>query len=176
VLVRPGQDSDRSVPKSSEMHRLFLAFLLACATALPAVPAQAVDFVVITHVGGTSDDNLDYVPGSDNLGVPVIIAAGSTLSYRNLNTGLPHDLVSVTCVETDGTALPDDYSIGGACPGEATRLFASDTPPGGGLLDRVAPVEGVSDLPAGEYTFYCSVHPGEGSTPGPMVGELVVVG
>ncbi|MFP5225872.1 MAG: hypothetical protein ACLGH3_10045 [Actinomycetota bacterium] len=158
------------------MHRSFLAFLLACATVLPLIPAQAADFVVVTYVGGTPDDNLDYLPGSDNLGIPAIIPAGSTLSYRNLNTGLPHDLVSVTCVQPDGTRLADDYSIGGPCPGDATRLFASETPPGGALLDRVAPVEGVSSLAPGEYTFYCSVHPGDGPTPGPMVGRLVVVG
>lgn len=157
------------------MLRTLLAFMLAWTAAFPAVPSHAADLVVVTRVGGTANDSTDYVPGSDNLGVPLVLPAGSTLSYRNLDIGLPHDLVSATCVTSEGDRLADDFSIGGRCPGDATRLFAADTPPGGALLNKVSPVVGISELPPGSYLFYCSVHPGDGPTRGPMTGELVVV-
>lgn len=156
------------------MRRSTLAFLLACTTAFPVSPSHAADFVVVTRIGGTGSDSTDYVPGSDNLGIPVVIPAGSTLSYRNMDIGLPHDLMSATCVTPEGNHLEDDFSTGGRCPGDAIRLFAADIP-SGALLARVSPVAGVSELPAGSYLFYCSVHPGEGQVRGPMTGELVVV-
>lgn len=158
----------------SIVRRALVVFLVACTLALPFTPGHAADFVVVTRVGGTAEDATDYVPGSDNLGVPVVVPAGSTLSYRNTDIGLPHDLVSATCVTPEGEHLADDFSTGGRCPGEATRLFAAEIP-SGPALTRVATVVGVADLPAGTYVFYCSVHPGDGAVRGPMTGALVVV-
>jgi hypothetical protein len=123
-----------------------------------------VDTVVITHVGGEDSNTTDYIPGTDALGVPAVLIAGGELQYRNMNTGLPHDLISTTCVNV--TQSYEATNTGGACQAGGSRLFQS------GVIgfNQTSPVEGTSSLLPGRYGFYCSVH-------GPaMAGSLEVVG
>jgi len=138
------------------------ALASACASSLGA--RAAVDTIVITHVGGEDSNNTDYLPGTDALGVPAILIAGQTLQYRNMNTGLPHDLISTTCVTDAGSY--EATNTGGACQDGGTRRFASDVVG----FNTQTPVLGTDLLTPGEYGFYCSVH-------GPaMAGSLQVVG
>lgn len=145
----------------------FIRALLAVATAtawMSFSPAHAVvDTIVVTHVGGNDSNNTDYVPGSDALGVPAVLIAGQTLQYLNMNTGLPHDLISDTCVTPTGSYVA--MNGGGACTG-GVRLFASSVLG----FNMQGPVARTNLLPPGDYGFYCSVH-------GPaMAGRLSVVG
>lgn len=147
----------------SLLGRALLAASLA--TAVSSLSARAaVDTVVVTHVGGEDANTTDYLPGTDALGIPAVLVAGGTLQYRNLNTGLPHDLVSTTCV--NGAASYEAVNIGGACTDGGTRLFASDV----AGFNQQKPVLGTATLTPGEYRFYCSVH---GAA---MAGTLRVVG
>lgn len=124
----------------------------------------AVDTIVITHVGGEDSNSTDYLPGTDAIGVPAVLVAGQTLQYRNMNTGLPHDLISDTCVGAAGS-FPD-RNIGGACPEGTHRAFGSAVVG----FNQQTPVLGTPRLTPGTYGFYCSVH---GAA---MAGSLLVVG
>lgn len=150
------------------MGSRFLRALLAAALAtvwVSSMSAQAVvDTVVITHVGGDASNSTDYLPGTDALGVPAVLIAGRTLQYRNMNTGLPHDLISDTCAS--GTASYRAHNIGGACDDGFQRPFASAVVG----YNQQTPVTGTASLAPGTYGFYCSVH-GEA-----MAGTLQVVG
>lgn len=146
------------------MCRALVAAGLATACMSSSSAHAVVDTIVITHVGGEDSNNTDYLPGTDALGVPALLIAGQTLQYRNMNTGLPHDLISTTCVV--GTGGYEATNTGGACQDGGVRLFASDV--AGFNVQR--PVVGTQLLPPGSYDFYCSVH-------GPaMAGTLQVVG
>lgn len=146
------------------MFRALLAAALISACAATTGAHAVVDTIVITHVGGEDSNNTDYLPGTDALGVPAILLAGQTLQYRNMNTGLPHDLISTTCVT--GTGSYEATNSGGACQDGGTRRFASDVVG----FNVQTPVSGSQLLRPGEYGFYCSVH-------GPaMAGSLLVVG
>lgn len=154
------------------MRQGFLAFVLVSAL-LPVGSADAVvDTLVITHVGGGADHNLDYLPGSDNLSAPAILPVGGTLQYRNLNTGLPHDLISTICIRLIAEGLYPRFeseeviNIGGSCPSGGHRLFASEVVG----YNQQSAVRDSKILGPGEYRFYCSVHGA------PMQGNLKVVG
>ena len=146
------------------MFRALLAAALATAWMSSSSAHAVVDTIVITHVGGEASNNTDYLPGTDALGVPAPLIAGQTLQYRNMNTGLPHDLIATTCVT--GTGTYEATNGGGACQAGGTRLFASDVVG----FNTQTPVTGTNLLAPGTYGFYCSVH-------GPaMAGSLLVGG
>lgn len=107
------------------------AILLAALAAGPASEA-AVDLVVAG-------------PGSVLAGYStptVLVFKGQRTDFRNFDSAT-HDVVSVT----RGRVF---------CPGiRKKRLFCSQLVDFGGT----APVKGVEKLRAGDYPFYCSVHP-----------------
>lgn len=146
------------------MFRALFAAALATAWLSSSRADAAIDTIVITHVGGEDSNNTDYLPGTDALGVPAILIAGQTLQYRNMNTGLPHDLMATTCVTATGSY--EATNGGGACQDGGARLFASDVVG----FNMQTPVVGSNLLAPGSYGFYCSVH---GSA---MAGSLLVVG
>lgn len=109
--------------------RRFVALALAASALAVAAPARAQD-AVLTAAG------LQYLPGDEDLGVPLEIERGSDLRFINLDVLGYHTVTS-------------EADEGGV------KLF--DTP------DQLGPgetalVEGVEALPPGTYRFYCSTH------------------
>lgn len=167
------QDSSDLPTNLARMTRTWriLVALLAFVLAAPMRADAVVDTLVVTYVGGAESNDFDYLPGSDNLPLPAVLVAGGTLQYRNLNTGLAHDLMSTLCVAPDGERW-EDLSIGGSCErpdplADGTRLFSTPAPLG---FNQQAPVLGTAELPPGDHAFYCSLHGP------PMAGTLKVVG
>lgn len=90
-----------------------------------------------------------FIPGDDAFGTGTLrVLEGGRLQYTNLDLLASHDVVHEGCRE-----------VGDEC------LFASPTVR---RADGTVEVIGVSDLDAGSYPFYCSVHPTT------MFGTLIV--
>jgi plastocyanin len=103
---------------------------VASLAAAAALSASAVAWGADTIVAG---NQLDYSQ-------PLYTQAqGERANFRNIEPGIPHNVVS-------------NGKIGGK------PLFRSSTIPGS-VAGNQTPVSGTQFLVAGDYTFFCSVHP-----------------
>lgn len=119
------------------MRRIVTLLLLVLAVAA-AVPAGAVvDPIVITR------DSATYYPGGTDHPIPLVVQAGDTLQYQNLDVFVAHNVWAVEVTE------------------DGAPLFASSTMAQWNVSRGWAPVEvaGVDALAPGSYEFYCFIHP-----------------
>lgn len=132
------------------MRKTIVAVLCTLAFAVPSPSRAAIDGIVVSR--GSA-----YLPGGDvyngNTKVletkSLILPAGSTLTLRNLD------------VEAHNIHSGDPYIDGT----EGDGLFRSED----ANFNTSAAVVGVSALPAGQYRFFCSLHPAK------VTGTLVIV-
>lgn len=117
--------------------RFLRSALLAAAVFALAAPARAV-VVVATP----SNEFIEY------FGTPVTVSVQGGPLYLVNTDGVPHSIVSYA-QRPDGSAPWCEFFDDGECP-----LFWSEP-----VLQPLTPVQGLADTTAGEYAFYCGVHP-----------------